>query len=315
MAHCCGKSRYAGLFTGVISRAVLVVLFAASGAPAGVAGVVGEDDRRRPGEADHDLIQSLGLVVCRQGGRAQRRRSIGTGTLVGNTSTVLTVAHNFIDDRNGSAPAIQFDPVEDCSFRQYDETGELRAEVGFVRSQVGDYWSNRGRPNQDWAVLRTTRALPDSSVALSFVTQEDLPQGLAGESVRVVAFHADRRDRRRLPLLSEGQVLGVNYGGYDRLAHTADMGRMSSGGALVIRSKSGRNLVIGIHRSSASFGEFNLAVPVSSELEQALRAYAWGQTPVAVETLAWQSAMGGSPTAGINRIPLLISDEFRGETP
>jgi len=80
-------------------------------------------------------------------------------------------------------------------------------------------------------------------------------------------------------MLSEGAMFGINYAGFDRLAHTADTGRMSSGAAIVHRTASGQHVVIGVNRSGANFGDFNLAVPLTAELQEALRSFDFGQVP------------------------------------
>jgi hypothetical protein len=74
-------------------------------------------------------------------------------------------------------------------------------------------------------------------------------------------------------------LFGIDYRGFPRLAHTADMGRMSSGAAIVHRSAAGEHVVVGVNRSAARLGDFNLAVPLSHELEEALRSFAHGFVP------------------------------------
>jgi hypothetical protein len=97
--------------------------------------------------------------------------------------------------------------------------------------------------------------------------------------IAIAAFHADLDYARRRPVLSEGMLFAVDYAGFLRLAHTADIGRMSSGAAIVYRTPGGRGIVVGVQRSAASFGEFNLGVPVSARLFDTLRSLAWGGVP------------------------------------
>lgn len=250
------------------------------------AGVIGEDDRRAPGEADIELVRALGHVVCSKVINGNRRRSAGTGTIVGSRNTVLTVAHVFTDRAGRRGATVQFDASSDCVFRQYDSDGSISAEVGFLYMQVGEFRRNPGAPNQDWAVLRTAEPLPNSAAALPFANAVSETERLDGLSIEILAFHADVRTARRIPLLSEGELLSIRYGGYTRLAHTADMGRMSSGAAIVHRTDAGDFVVVGVNRSSATLGEFNLAVPLSIELEEALRSYAYGQVPIGPQRLA-----------------------------
>jgi hypothetical protein len=89
-------------------------------------------------------------------------------------------------------------------------------------------------------------------------------------------------------MLSEGRLLDVDYGGFPRLAHTADMERMSSGAAIVYRTRDGANIVVAINRSAANLADFNLAVPLSFELLEALRSFAYGQVPLRRQWLAEQ---------------------------
>jgi hypothetical protein len=92
-----------------------------------------------------------------------------------------------------------------------------------------------------------------------------------------------------LPLLSEGRLLDVDYGGFPRLAHTADMERMSSGAAIVHTTPDGTNVVVGINRSAANLADYNLAVPLSYELLETLQSFAHGQVPV------WQQSLVARP--------------------
>jgi V8-like Glu-specific endopeptidase len=247
--------------------------------------VIGEDERRAPNEAESDLASALGLVVCNAVVDNQRRRSFGTGTIVGSRSTVLTSAHVLTDDR-ATGEAFKFDAASDCVFRQYDAFGNVSAEVEFTLAEIGAFWNNSGAPNQDWAVLRTAAPLPESSTALPFATNGYAIEELAGLSIRILAFHADIRNARRTPRLSEGTLFGIDYAGYRRLAHTADTGRMSSGAAIVHRMRDGQNIVVGVNRSSANLGDFNLAVPMSGELAETLKGFAYGQVPIGGQRFA-----------------------------
>jgi hypothetical protein len=254
------------------------------------ASVVGEDGRRAPDADDTELLSASGLVVCSSVVDNRRRRSAGTGTIVGSRSTVLTAAHVFTDDAARRGPPVEFDAVADCVFRQYDALGEVTVEVRFSHAEMGAFRYNAGAPNQDWAVLRTAEALPESTAALPFASSGNGIESLGGLRVRILAYHADVEAARRAPMLSEGELFGVDYGGFPRLAHTADTGRMSSGAAIVHRTDEGHDVVVGINRSSANFGDFNLAVPLSSELERALRSFAHGQVPTRRQRLAGRAS-------------------------
>jgi hypothetical protein len=249
------------------------------------ASVVGEDERRAPGADDAGLLSASGLVVCSKVVDGRSRRSAGTGTVVGSRNTVVTAAHVFTDaGRRG--PPVTFDPVSDCVFRQYDVHGDAVVEVAFSHAELGAFRHNAGAPNQDWAVLGTAEPLPESTAALPFAQNGNEIRKLDGLSMRIVAYHADMESARRSLVLSEGELFAVEYGGFLRLAHTADTGRMSSGAAIVHRTRDGQNVVVGINRSSANFGDFNLAVPLSRELEQALRSNAYGHVPRRRQRLA-----------------------------
>lgn len=249
------------------------------------ASVVGEDGRRAPGADDAELLSASGLVVCSREVDGRSRRSAGTGTVVGSRSTVVTAAHVFTDTgRRG--PPVEFDAVADCVFRQYDVHGDVVVEVAFDHAEMGAFRHNAGAPNQDWAVLGTVEPLPESTAALPFAPNGNDIESLDGLAMRIVAYHADMDTARRSLVLSEGELFAIAYGGFLRLAHTADTGRMSSGAAIVHRTQDGQNVVVGINRSSANFGDFNLAVPLSSELEQALRSHAYGQVPRRRQPLA-----------------------------
>ena len=263
----------------VLLGAVLLAIVVAD------ASVVGEDGRRAPGADDAQLLSASGLVVCSRIVDDRSRRSAGTGTVVGSRNTVVTAAHVFTDaGRRG--PPVEFDAVSDCVFRQYDVHGDVIVEVAFSHAEMGAFRHNAGAPNQDWAVLRTAEPLPESTAALAFAFNGNEIENLNGLSIRIVAYHADMETARRSLMLSEGELFAVEYGGFLRLAHTADTGRMSSGAAIVHRTPDGQNVVVGINRSSANFGDFNLAVPLSSELEQALRSHAHGHVPLRRQRLA-----------------------------
>jgi hypothetical protein len=244
------------------------------------AGVIGADDRRAPVDDEARLVRALGHVVCSKVVDGVRRRSAGTGTIVGNRNTILTAAHVFTDEAGRRGAAVHFDAAAECVFRQYDVGANVSVEVGFAFAEMGEFRENPGAPNQDWAVLRTAQPLPTSAEALPFANSVGDFEALSGLAIKIIAFHADVRAFRRMPLTSEGELLSVHYGGDIRLAHTADMGRMSSGAAIVHRTRSGEYVVVGVNRSSARLGEFNLAVPVSLELEAALRSLAFGQVPL-----------------------------------
>lgn len=250
------------------------------------AGVIGEDGRRAPGADDTALIHALGHIVCARVIDNRRRRSAGTAAVVGNRSTILTAAHIFADDAGRRGPAVRFAPVADCVFRQYDAAGDVSIEARFRYAEMGEYWRNPGAPNQDWAVLTTAEPLPQSIRALPFANTGDRLENITRLPIRILAFHADVRTAGRVPLLSEGELFPVDYGGYSRLAHTADIGRMSSGAAIVYRTDDGQDVVVGINRSSAKLGEFNLAVPLSRELLDILKSHAFGQVPIHRQRLA-----------------------------
>lgn len=253
-------------------------------APGVQAGVIGHDDRRAPADNEIGLLRALGLVYCTKVVDGERRRSAGTATIVGGRSTILTAAHIFTDRPDSRGRQVRFDALADCSFRQYDALGSLVAEVPFDSADIGAFHSDPGAPNGDWAVLRTARLLPASAIALPFASEA--AADLTGLSVRIIAFHTDVEGARRIPMVSEGEMLSVRYGGFDRLAHTADTGRMSSGAALIHRTQSGEYVVVGVNRSTAKFGLFNLAVPLTPELDSIIRSHAWGQVPAGDQRVA-----------------------------
>lgn len=242
--------------------------------------VIGDDGRELAPLSDSDLTAAVGLIVCDRLVDGRRHFGRGTGTLVGSRSTVLTVAHVLSSNAERSGSSVLFDPVSECRFQQYDDSGELRFEVGFVHAAIGNFRHNSGQPNQDWAVLRTATALPPETLPLPYA--ELRLAGLDQQSripISIVAFHADVRSLWRAPLKSEGRLFAVDYAGFTRLAHTADMGRMSSGAAIVRRSPTGEAVVVGLHRSAANFGEFNLGVPMTAELLATLRGFVYGELP------------------------------------
>jgi hypothetical protein len=232
------------------------------------ANVIGDDDRRAAQSTDADLAQAVGTVSCERTDEAGRHFSRATATLVGSRSVVLTAAHAFRSGEGRAASAIDFDAVADCRFSRYTDVGELVAETGFIAVAYGAYRHNLGLPTEDWAVLRTREPLPEPSRPLRFagLALDELAD--AGRlPVVALAFHADQRNRRRVPLLSVGELFAIDYAGFRRLAHTADMGRMASGAAIVHRTPDGQSVVLGLHRSAANFGDYNLAVPIAGELE------------------------------------------------
>lgn len=265
-----------------LSGAILVSAISA-------ARVVGEDSRRLPGPDEVDLLNALGRIVCSSIVDGRRRFSAGTGTLVGSRSTILSSAHVFTDDRNNSGRKFRFNVVDDCVFRQLDVFGTVVVEVAFTHSEMGEFWTNSAAPNQDWAVLRTAVPLPASAIPLPFASNLNDIDDLEGLPIKMIAFHADLSDARRRPMLSEGTLFGTDYAGFRRLAHTADSGRMSSGAAIVHATENGQDIVVGVNRSSANLGEFNLAVPISIELEETLKSYAYGQVPLRRQRLAARS--------------------------
>jgi hypothetical protein len=242
--------------------------------------VIGDDGRRMATAGDADLIAAVGLITCMRNNDLGRPiSSRGTGTVVGSRSTVLTAAHVLATNPARFPTNVAFEAGE-CVFRQYDADGQELAEVGFVRAEFGAFRRNAGLPTEDWAVLRTAAPLPESTKPLNFAEFE---LGALADKTRlpiaIAAFHADLDYARRRPVLSEGMLFAVDYAGFLRLAHTADIGRMSSGAAIVYRTPGGRGIVVGVQRSAASFGEFNLGVPVSARLFDTLRSLAWGGVP------------------------------------
>ena len=248
--------------------------------------VIGDDERRPPLSDEAPLVNATGLVVCSRIVDGRPRRSAGTGTVVGNRSTILTSAHVLVDDAGRFGDELRFDAVADCVFRQYDSFGGISVEVRFTQVALGEFWRNPAEPNQDWAVLRTLEALPPSSLALPFSASTSDIDELSGLPIRMLAFHADVRAERRLPMLSEGTLFGIDYGGFRRLAHDADTGRMSSGAAIVHRTDGGEFVVVGVNRSSANLRDFNIAVPLSIELVETLRSHAYGQVPTHSQRMA-----------------------------
>jgi hypothetical protein len=266
-----------------IIQITLLVSFLVSTA---AARVIGEDDRYVPNADEADFVSALGLIVCTAVDNDRRRRSAGTGTIVGSRSTILTSAHILTDDDGPDDRTFKFDALTDCVFRQYDSSGNVSVEVRFTHVEIGEFWENPAMPNHDWAVLKTATPLPETSTALPFAMNGNGIDDVAGIEIRILAFHADIRSARRSPRLSDGTLFGIDYGGYRRLAHTADTGRMSSGAAIVHQTEDGQNIVVGVNRSSANFGDFNLAVPLSIELRTALNSFAYGQVPIRRQRLA-----------------------------
>jgi len=242
--------------------------------------VIGDDGRRMAAAGDGAIVTAAGIVDCRRwrDGRPVSG-SRGSGTVVGNRSTVLTAAHVMASNPARSRVQVEFEAA-DCVFRQYDAAGAEIVEVRFVRAEFGAFRRHKGLPNEDWAVLRTAEPLPESTTPLAFAEIDlDAIDRDAPLPIVIAAFHADVVDMRRMPLVSEGQLFAVNYAGFSRLAHTADAGRMSSGAAIVHRTADGRNIVVGLQRSGANFGEFNLGVPVQTALFETLRSFVWGDLP------------------------------------
>ncbi len=250
-------------------------------------GIIGDDSRRTADAGAADLLSAVGIIACYRRDETRPRPARATATVVGNRSTVLTAAHLFVSDDLSGPRRLEYDAQAHCSFRQYDAEGDLLVEVGFSQAAYGAFTRNAGLPNQDWAVLKTSEPLPASTRPLAFAALafDDL-DARRSLPIAVVAYHADLRQRRRVPLLSEGSLFTVDYAGFRRLAHTADMGRMSSGAAIVHRTAAGVGLVVGVHRSAARFGDYNLAVPLSLELEEALRSFAYGVAPAAGQRMA-----------------------------
>jgi hypothetical protein len=248
---------------------------------------------------DARLASAVGMVVCSRdfGGRTITVR--GTGTLVGSGSTILTVGHNFFLGGRGGRQRLEFEFDQDCVFRQHGANGALIAEVRFTRASFGEYERNPGSPNQDWAVLRTAEPLPEPARPLPFAAVD--PERLsdpAGLPIAVLAFRAQRQSVPSTPLLSEGALFATDYAGFRRLAHTAPTDDMASGAALIHRTADGRNVVVAIHRSSAEFGDFNLAVPLSAELVEALRSHALGEAPAFRQRNAYRAPSGGASDSG-----------------
>lgn len=255
-----------------------------------MAGVIGPDDRRPPAADETTLLQSLVQVFCAKLIGGIYYRSASTATVVGNRNTILTVAHAFTDrprsDDPQSVSLVHFDPVDDCRFRQFDANGSITFEAAFQSVEMGAFRNDPGTPNDDWAVLKTAQPLPENAVALAFANGSGEPGSFSGLPIKILAFHADLEHARRVPLLSEGKLLSVEYAGHTRLAHTADIGRMSSGAAIVHRTRSGEYIVVGVNRSSANLGEFNLAVPMSGALQRVLNNHARGHVPAHDQRIA-----------------------------
>jgi hypothetical protein len=273
-SRCTGRGALLAALLSLAAPAVAQVLLRTN--------VIGDDGRRAAAAGDLSLITAVGIVDCR---RSENGRPIsgsrGTGTVVGNRRTVLTAAHVLASNPARSRTQVVFDAHE-CVFRQYDAAGAELAEVGFVRAEYGAFRGNAGLPNEDWAVLRTAEPLPDRTTPLDFA-EIDLErlESDARLPIVIAAFHADVVEMRRVPLVSEGSLFTVRYAGFNRLAHTADAGRMSSGAAIVLRTTDGHSVVVGVQRSAANFGEFNLGVPIQTDLFDTLKSFAWGELPAA----------------------------------
>ena len=251
-----------------------------------LARVIGDDGRRPPDASDGDVLRALGLVFCNSMIDGRPRRSAGTATLVGSNTTVLTAAHVFTDEAGRNGPFVRFDPVKDCVFRQFDANSEPIVELAFVQVEMGAYWDNAARPNQDWAVLRLANPPPSAAFALPLALANNAIDDLDGLAIKMLAYHIDVEGGRRSPLRSDGELFGIDYGGFYRLAHTADSGRMSSGAAIIHTTRDGEDIVVGVNRSSANLRDFNLAVPLSVELAEILKSFAFGEVPTRRQRIA-----------------------------
>lgn len=265
------------LTAGLLAAAV------ASGAAVAQGAVIGKDDRRSFSEYARHYRMSLMALRWRfaASGLLDCPGRLASAQLVGSRWTILTTAHNLLDD-DGRFPW----SLATCVFVMTGLDGRtIEHRVSTRGFRLGTRFPARDR-YRDWAVLTLEAPAPDTikPYEVANPTWQPIPRRAA---IVVVAASQDnwRGHSRRVASIERCRLRGIRVrinGHRNLLGFDCDTGRGASGAALLVPVPTGYRLIgIGVGERSRRRGapydgvtQFNAAVPAHAAIYRAVKALA-----------------------------------------
>lgn len=265
----------APLMAGLILAALAV------GASPASAAVIGKDSRET--FADYAHRTGIPLIALRRrfgaSGLLDCPGRLSSAQVVGNRQTIVTSAHNLLDDK-GKFPWA----LDTCVFIVTGIDGRtVDYRVSTKNWRVGTFRPDRNR-YQDWAVLSLEAPVPRSVEPYQIENPRRHPVPRYG-AVTVIAASHDNWPRRskRVASIEDCRLhtirLKIN-GRRNLMGFDCDTGKGASGAALLVRQRSGYRLIgLAVGERSRNRGagydslrHFNAAVPLHGRIYDAIRA-------------------------------------------
>lgn len=236
--------------------------------------VIGDEDtRQRIGPNDTDHAAAVGMVYCEKtvmlDGVPKTYRNATTGTLVGNTKTVLSTVHGFQEHDSSGRLFLEYDYAKDCQYRKFQSGGRFYG-YSFVHFNSGDYIGSGSDRSGDWAVLQLSGYAINQKAMMVRDLNENAVTPNSSHPIDIIAHHYDTDDDWGL-YHSNGIMRSVTLNGNKEFAHTADTKGRASGAAIVNTDSSGVSAVYGIHIGSYHDYDLNRFIPITYEILEAIR--------------------------------------------
>ncbi len=288
----------AGLVLAALALVVLVL-----GARSAPAAVIGNDSRET--FADYAHRTGIPLISLRRrfsaSGLLDCPGRLSSAQVVGNRWTIVTSAHNLLDDK-GKFPWA----LDTCVFIVTGIDGRtVDYRVSTKNWRVGTFHPDRDR-NRDWAVLSLEAPVPPTVEPYQIENPLTHPVPRRG-AITVIAASHDNWPRRskRVASIEDCRLRTIRLkinGRRNLMGFDCDTGKGASGAALLVRARSGYRLIgLAVGERSRrpgdgydSLSHFNAAVPLHRRLYNAIRAVERVRRPDAAA-----------------RIPLLQFPDFR----
>ena len=203
--------------------------------------VIGEDSRQDPNafpsSNDSQKYRAVGVLICRNPNLPPGKQflSAGTATLVENSQTIMTVAHNLVD-KSGTL----LTKIENCSFNIVSDGGEILQSVNLARAKgvqnpSSENIDGAATAQNDWAVARL--ATPITGV-VPFRVASPGEQLSVNAKIKICSFSHDVANPRIKRCLSgtykNSGMDNVFFKNPNVLLHDIDTNGNSSGAPIFI---------------------------------------------------------------------------------
>jgi len=212
--------------------------------------VIGLDQRERVLDTTAYPYRTMGLVISEIQTAGESIYYAGTGTLLG-TKTVLTCAHNLVNDDGGWADAVSFTPGKDCDYEPYGQFNAVR----LVAPEA--FWQND--ENYDIAMMVLDQPAGET---VGHMQIEVLPTSYFEDSKLNTAGYASDLGGCSSQYLAYGYAYGMLLG---LVRHDMDSATGQSGSPdWIYDLDSLEPSIVAVHILGGT--DYNIAVRISDEL-------------------------------------------------